>query len=224
MIKLDPEDPSALIYKGEKVGRIESSDETATVTLDLHYECVAAAWNKPILELLHRLARIDLCAGSDGNAASLTHQVAFTGRDAIVRVQASYTSDVSDWIVPISWFAREIDKLATVRGPTVLTFTAGDDEIDWHQQSRHSLLLEKELMAGGRAWRFHKSDPDHWPSPLHGHNYECGWVINGVTGEIFDTTNRRYQGKLRRKELRRLHADIRSTVDLAHHHPLLPDC
>ena len=63
---------------------------------------------------------------------------------------------------------------------------------------------------GGRKWNFHLCDSDDFPSVLHGHMCAEGLVLDGETGVIYDKATRKPTGKLKGKELRRLHKEIQT--------------
>jgi len=144
-----------------------------------------------------------------------------------VAFKIAYEADGGQWVLPLSWLGHGL-RLAGVdqRPPTVLEVTTDAEDVEPVALSGPVLLVEKTLKLGGYVWAFHKSDADHWPSPLHGHDYERGLVIDGVTGRIYDKATRTEVAKLKRKALDTLHAEIRAAKDLAplaaRHLPSLP--
>ena len=118
--------------------------------------------------------------------------------------------------MPLSWFGYGLRQAGLHQPPPiVLEVTTDGEEVEPVAASGPVLLLEKILKLDGYVWTFHKSDADHWPSPLHGHDYERELVVDGITGRIYDKATRTEVAKLKRKALDTLHADIRATKDLA---------
>jgi hypothetical protein len=66
-----------------------------------------------------------------------------------------------------------------------LTFETSEADIAEGYDVRRS-LTEKVVKRDGCIWKFHKNDPDHWPSALHGHDYEKNVKLDAYTGEIYD--------------------------------------
>jgi hypothetical protein len=135
------------------------------------------------------------------------------GDRTVVEIKLGYEASSEDWIVPLSYLARGLAKLEPPPPPIAAELQLGEDSIEPPGLTR-VMLLEKELKAGGYNWVFHKSDPDPWPSPVHGHDYERGLVLDAATGQIFETTNRSEVGNLRKKDLLSLQKTLKQNKDL----------
>lgn len=162
------------------------------------------------------LLQFDPASGTilfDGKKAGSTDYA-----DGRMRVAFSiaYEADADQWVLPLSWLGYGM-RLAGLdrRPPVVLQIANTIDDVEPVAPTGPVLLVEKNLKHDGHVWTFHKSDADHWPSPLHGHDYERGLVIDGITGQIYDKATRTEVGKLKRKPLDALHDDIRASKDLA---------
>jgi hypothetical protein len=149
-------------------------------------------------------------------------EIVASGNGCKVTINITYTADDENWILPLSWFAAGLSKIE--RHPPIVLTTERFSEDDFLDAPNvgPTLLVEKELKVDGHVWTFHKSDPDHWPSELHGHDYERGLVISGPTGEVYDKATKTYVKKLKPKHLSQLHKQIIATGDLSHLHHLLP--
>ena len=133
-----------------------------------------------------------------------------------VAFNIQYESDDENWILPLSWLAHGLRQARLDYRPEIVldvAFESDDAELAANAGSQQ--LIEKTFKVAGRSWRFHKSDADHWPSPLHGHDYEHGQVIDGVTGEIFDKATRTQLGRLKPNKLMVMHDLLRASKDLA---------
>ncbi len=132
-----------------------------------------------------------------------------------VSLNFTYECEVDEWVVPVSWFAYGLSRLRKHRlrrNAIGLTLETAEDQIE-EKYSTLRLLTEKELKQSGHKWRFHKNDPDNWPSPLHGHDYEKNMTLDAITGLIYDATTRQCCEKLRGKEARRIQSELRACSD-----------
>jgi hypothetical protein len=156
----------------------------------------------------------------------LSGDISFEGRkvgsteyaDGRTRVafNIAYETGAEDWVLPLSWLAYGMRLAGLDQRPSPVLEVAIDvDDVEPVTLSGPVLLVEKTLKIDGYVWKFHKSDADHWPSPLHGHDYDRGLVIDGITGRIYDKATRIEVAKLKRKALGALHEDIRASKDLA---------
>ncbi|NLH80292.1 MAG: hypothetical protein GX458_05545 [Phyllobacteriaceae bacterium] len=135
---------------------------------------------------------------------------------ARVMFSIAYETDTEHWVLPLSCLSYGLRKAGLdQRPPTIFEVTINVDDLEPVTVSGPVLLIEKTLKFDGHTWMFHKSDPDPWPSPLHGHDYECGLVIDGITGRIFDKATRTEVAKLKLKALAALHDEMRASKDLA---------
>ncbi|URW75917.1 hypothetical protein M9980_01415 [Sphingomonas donggukensis] len=133
-----------------------------------------------------------------------------------VAFSIEYEAVDGDWVVPLSWLAYGLRLAGLDRRPAIVFEASTDaDDIEPVAASGPILLVEKTLRLDGYVWQFHKSDADPWPSPLHGHDYERGLVIDGITGQIYDKATGTEVFKLKRKPLEELHQQIRASKDLA---------
>lgn len=67
--------------------------------------------------------------------------------------------------------------------------------------------------ARGYIWKFHKSDTDNWPSPLHGHDYDKGLKLDAITGDIYDVGTRGRCKTLKGGDLQAVQAELRASKD-----------
>lgn len=74
-------------------------------------------------------------------------------------------------------------------------------------------LTEKQVKRGGYIWKFHKSDADNWPSPLHGHDYDKGLKLDAITGGIYDVGTRALCKTLKAGDLHAVQAGLRASKD-----------
>ena len=136
---------------------------------------------------------------------------------ARVTLNIEYECGKREWVVPLSWFAYGLSLLEkhkrqeNVVGLTLETVETEIAEI--YPVPRY--LTEKTVKRDGFVWRFHKNDPDRWPSSLHGHDYEKNLRLDALTGDIYDTGTRRRCMKLSTKELARIHSALRESPDFA---------
>ncbi len=130
----------------------------------------------------------------------------------VVQLSIEFESS-DDWIVPLSWFAFGLATLPENQpAPTLLTVETSSDSIaDKYDGARY--LIEKDIKSGGYVWRFHKTDPDSWPSPLHGHDYEHGLKLDAITGKIYNVITRQPCMTLKSKDLQSVQSDLRESKD-----------
>jgi hypothetical protein len=86
-----------------------------------------------------------------------------------VSFNLTYETDTEDWVLPLSWLAygmREAQLDTTLS--MALTVSTLEEDVEPMDVTGPVLLVEKILKLDGYVWQFHKSDADHWPSPLHG--------------------------------------------------------
>jgi hypothetical protein len=74
-------------------------------------------------------------------------------------------------------------------------------------------LTEKQVKRGGYIWRLHKSDPDDWPSRLHGHDYDKGLKLDAIAGDIYDVGTRERCKTLKAGDLQAVQAKLRASKD-----------
>jgi hypothetical protein len=120
-----------------------------------------------------------------------------------------------EWIVPLSYFDYGLSRLAkhkTQQKVAALTFQTSEDEIAEVFEVPVS-LVEKTVKRDGYVWRFHKSDPDNWPSALHGHDYEKNLKLDAFTGDIYDVGTRNRCKKLSDKALASIQGELRASAD-----------
>lgn len=131
---------------------------------------------------------------------------------SIVRLTIEYEGG-DDWVVPLSWFAHGLSKLAENQpAPALLTVETPDDSIA-KEYDVVRFLTEKQVKRGNYVWVFHKSDPDHWPSALHGHDYDKGLKLDAITGGVYDVGTRVLCKTLKKKDLKAVQAKLRQSKD-----------
>lgn len=132
-----------------------------------------------------------------------------------VSLNIAYESGDEHWILPLSWLGHGLRQAGLDQRPTIVLDVPFDTEdVELVTNGGPVLLVEKTLKVDGRSWRFHKADADHWPSPLHGHDYDHGQVVDGITGAIYDTATKTYVGQLKPKKLGTMHEMLRASKDL----------
>lgn len=128
----------------------------------------------------------------------------------------AYECDLDEWIVPLSWFHRSLTRLKAhqVETPIIVT-TIETDEADITETHDRAFLYltEKEIKQNGYIWHFHKNDADHWPSNLHGHDYDKHLKLDAYTGRIYDVTSRHQWKTLSSKKLNAIQDILRSCPD-----------
>jgi len=67
---------------------------------------------------------------------------------------------------------------------------------------------EFTLKRGGYKWRVHKSDPDHWPSKPHAHDYEGNVKLDIKDGSVWDVTTKKRVGRVKKSDLDELRDEI----------------
>ena len=92
-----------------------------------------------------------------------------------VSLNLTYEAEDGDWIVPLSHLGIGLTAIEPPAPPTALEVHTAEGDVEPHPGQ--ALLLEALVKAKGYQWQFHKSDPDPWPSPLHGHDYGKGLSI-----------------------------------------------
>jgi len=66
-----------------------------------------------------------------------------------------------------------------------------------------------------REWQFHKTDPDTWPSPLHGHHSQEPIKLDAITGDLWKIPEKKFVGRIKPKDLARIQLDLLRSKDLA---------
>lgn len=133
-----------------------------------------------------------------------------------VALNIAYESQDENWILPLSWLGHGLRQTGLDQHPPIVLDMPFDvEDVELIASSGPVLLVEKTLKVDGRSWRFHKADADHWPSPLHGHDYDHGQVIDGITGAIYDKATKTRVGQLKPKKLDTMHEMLRASKDLA---------
>jgi hypothetical protein len=129
-----------------------------------------------------------------------------------VRLNIEYEGG-DDWVVPLSWFAHGLSILAENRPalPLLTVETSVDSIAEEFDVVR--FLTEKQVKRGGYIWKFHKSDADNWPSPLHGHDYDKGLKLDAITGDIYDVGTQARCKKLKVGDLQAVQAELRASKD-----------
>lgn len=129
-----------------------------------------------------------------------------------VRLTIEYEGG-DDWVVPLSWFGRGLSKLAENQpAPALLTVETTDDSIA-EEYEVVRFITEKQVKRGNYYWVFHKSDRDHWPSALHGHDYDKGLKLDAITGNVYDVGTRALYKRLRKEDLKTVQTALRHSKD-----------
>ncbi|MDH2329176.1 hypothetical protein QCN27_20210 [Cereibacter sp. SYSU M97828] len=144
-----------------------------------------------------------------------------------VALNITYESQDENWILPLAWLGHGLRQAQLDQHPPIVLDMPFDvEDVELIASGGPVLLVEKTLKVDGRSWRFHKADADHWPSPLHGHDYDHGQVIDGITGAIYDKATKSHIGQLKPKKLGTMHEMLRVSKDLgplaAQHLPAPP--
>jgi hypothetical protein len=135
---------------------------------------------------------------------------------SVVHLNIEYETLDENWIVPLSWFAHGLAQLPENRPPEPLvSIETAEDSIE-QEFDVPRLLVEKIIKRNGYIWDFHKSDPDPWPSPLHGHDYDRALKLDAITGDIFDVSTRERCKRLKPKHVKAVQDELRATSDLKH--------
>ena len=129
-----------------------------------------------------------------------------------VQVNLSYQTQRGDAMIPLIYFAQGLAKIELRDSPALLeTSTTAEDIEEWFNVPR--LLSEKVIARNGYIWKFHKTDLDPWPSPLHGHDYDNGLKLDATNGDIFDVGTRHKCAKLKKKALNSVQCALRESKD-----------
>ncbi len=129
-----------------------------------------------------------------------------------VRLNIEYEGG-DDWVVPLSWFMHGLSKLAENQPAlALLTVETSEDSIA-EEFKVVRFLTEKQVKRGGYIWKFHKSDADNWPSPLHGHDYDKGLKLDATSGDIYDVVTRERCKTLKNRDLQTVQEKLRKSKD-----------
>lgn len=129
-----------------------------------------------------------------------------------VRLNIEYESG-DDWSVPLSWFALGLSLIAENQPPVALLTIETQANGVAKEFEGVRLLTEKQVKRHGYIWKFHKSDADNWPSPLHGHDYDKGLKLDAITGKIYDAATRTLCAALKASELKCVQDELRKSKD-----------
>jgi hypothetical protein len=135
---------------------------------------------------------------------------------AKVTLNLTYECTPDEWILPLESFANGLSRLAKHRAEETVLLSIETDEAEIAEECAVPRTLnEKTVKGSGYVWKFHKSDPDGWPSALHAHDYEKYVKLDALTGNIYDATTRERCGRLSAKALAIIHAELRRSKDFA---------
>jgi hypothetical protein len=82
-----------------------------------------------------------------------------------VQVNLNYQTRPGDWMIPLIHFAQGLAKIEPPDSQALLEMSTTEEDIEeWFNVPR--LLSEKVIARDGYIWKFHKTDPDPWPSPV----------------------------------------------------------
>lgn len=141
-------------------------------------------------------------------------QVVENGR-SVVRLNIEFESG-DDCVVPLSWFAHGLSMLAENQPlHTLLSLETAENSIA-EEFEVPRFLTEKQIKRKNFIWSFHKTDADNWPSPLHGHEYDKGLILDAVTGDIYDSGTRQKCKKLKQQDLSFIQGELKTSKDFCH--------
>lgn len=132
---------------------------------------------------------------------------------ACVTFTFTYEGGPDNWFVPLSWFFRELDRISP-KPEILLRVETGPDSLAQPLSGRR-LLTEREVKVAGCVWRFYKTDPDPWPSALHGHDYDRHLKLDVLTGDIYDVATRQKISSLKSRDLEQVRNELRRSRDYA---------
>ncbi|MCB9984645.1 MAG: hypothetical protein H6864_03030 [Micavibrio sp.] len=134
---------------------------------------------------------------------------------ARVTLNIAYECATDEWVVPLSWFGCGLSKLESHQQKqknVVLKIITDEEDVE-ENFCVLRLLTEKDISQNGYVWRFHKNDPDHWPSLLHGHEYDKNLKLDALTGKIYDVATKQCCSRLSKKKLSFIQSKLRSSPD-----------
>ena len=117
----------------------------------------------------------------------------------------------------LAWLAyglRLLAKHRTVGNEPALVLDSDEEDIAEEYPALRQ-LAEKEIKRHGYIWRFNKTDTDHWPSLLHGHDYGKNLKLDVVTGKIYDVATKQCCKRLASKKLAVIQEELRKSPDFA---------
>lgn len=123
----------------------------------------------------------------------------------------TYECSPHDWIVPLSHFDTGLHLIDKKPLPLLIVTTSEDDIEETYPVKR--LLLEVTIKQNGYKWRFHKNDPDQWPSELHAHDYDQRLTLDALNGLIYDTATRQVCKKMKTSALKKLQEALLQSKD-----------
>jgi len=131
-----------------------------------------------------------------------------------VRLHIEFETE-GEWVVPLSWLAYGLTLLPENKpAPALLEVSTAEDGIET-EYSVLRFLTEKQIKRSGYIWKFHKTDADHWPSELHGHDYEKGLKLDVLTGDIYDVGTRQLCKRLKASQLLIVQSELRASADFS---------
>lgn len=153
---------------------------------------------------------------------SRTRKITYRGKEVgecifkdgrtFVRLDIEYEGG-DHWIVPLSGFAHGLSMLPENKpARALLTVKTSKDGVA-EEFAVERYLTEKQVKRGNYIWRFHKTDADNWPSPLHGHDYDKGLKLDAITGNIYDVGTQELCKTLKVKDLQYVQAELRASKD-----------
>ena len=79
----------------------------------------------------------------------------------------------------------------------------------------HSQDTCRSYLIVRATWIFHKNDVDPWPSHLHAHHSERPIKLDAITGNVFHIHTRQRIGRIRPKDLMRVHTELLASKDFS---------
>lgn len=137
--------------------------------------------------------------------------------DGVAKATLNLTYECSpdEWVVPISWFDFGLNKLQKYRRQPSDLKIERDEESIAETYDVPRLLTEKIISRAGYIWEFHKTDPDPWPSLLHGHEYEKNLKLDAITGKIYDVATRQRCKRIKDTDLAEIQDILRRSKDFS---------
>lgn len=216
---------SFILYKEKKAGEYKIEDGVARVTLALTFACDSHEWGIPFSGLLEGLSHVKKTHPRNKTLPFIVETaIRFEPKSATdsklrggqLTFSIMYECDPDEWVVPLSYLHNSLLSLKTnhpEEKTVVLTIDTDESDIAETDHNAILLLTEKEIKQDGFKWRFHKNDPDKWPSDLHGHDYERKLKIDAYTGYIYVMSTRQLWKKLKPKKLAYIQNTLRQSSD-----------
>lgn len=131
-----------------------------------------------------------------------------------VQLNLKYSATQENWIYPLIHLAEGLKRIETSVKVKTATFQISTAEEDIARRyKKPQSLLEVLITRKNYNWTFHKTDPDLWPSPLHGHDYARNLKLDAVSGHVYDIGTKQRCQTLRKKTLKSIQKALRDSKD-----------